>query len=124
MRLEAKIKMGYYPTPLSVVERVRSFIRFPLVGNGRPVRYQRVGQLPAFDETFRVNSSYNCLPSLRRREKKGNGVSSLPINYKFAIYGEPRTIYTELRSTTLVVKRMAAVFMGGSVLYLPLTAFI
>jgi hypothetical protein len=29
MRLEAKIKMGYYPTPLSVVERVRSFLRFP-----------------------------------------------------------------------------------------------
>jgi predicted RNA methylase len=29
MRLEAKIKMGYYPTPLSVVERVRSFLEFP-----------------------------------------------------------------------------------------------
>jgi len=29
MRLEAKIKMGYYPTPLSVVERVRSFLKFP-----------------------------------------------------------------------------------------------
>ena len=29
MRLEAKIKMGYYPTPLSVVERVKSFIEFP-----------------------------------------------------------------------------------------------
>ena len=28
MRLEAKIKMGYYPTPLSVVERVRSFLKF------------------------------------------------------------------------------------------------
>jgi hypothetical protein len=29
MRLEAKIKMGYYPTPLSVVERIRSFLKFP-----------------------------------------------------------------------------------------------
>ena len=29
MRLEAKIKMGYYPTPLSVVERVRSSLGFP-----------------------------------------------------------------------------------------------
>lgn len=29
MRLEAEIKMGYYPTPLSVVERVRSSLRFP-----------------------------------------------------------------------------------------------
>src|SRR5574341_926986 len=29
MRLEAEIKMGYYPTPLSVVERIRTFIRFP-----------------------------------------------------------------------------------------------
>jgi len=29
MRLEAKIKMGYYPTPLSVVDRIRSFLRFP-----------------------------------------------------------------------------------------------
>jgi len=29
MRLEGQIKMGYYPTPLSIVERVRSFLRFP-----------------------------------------------------------------------------------------------
>ena len=29
MRLEAKIKMGYYPTPLSVVERIKSFLKFP-----------------------------------------------------------------------------------------------
>jgi len=29
MRLEARLKMGYYPTPLSVVERVKTFIRFP-----------------------------------------------------------------------------------------------
>ena len=29
MRIEARIKMGYYPTPLSVVERIRSFLRFP-----------------------------------------------------------------------------------------------
>jgi hypothetical protein len=29
MRLEAEIKMGYYPTPLSVVERIRSFLKFP-----------------------------------------------------------------------------------------------
>lgn len=29
MRLEARIKMGYYPTPLSIVERIKSFIRFP-----------------------------------------------------------------------------------------------
>jgi SAM-dependent methyltransferase len=28
MRLEARIKLGFYPTPLSVVERVKSFIRF------------------------------------------------------------------------------------------------
>jgi predicted RNA methylase len=28
MRLEGKIKMGYYPTPISVVERIKSFIRF------------------------------------------------------------------------------------------------
>ena len=28
MRLEAKIKMGYYPTPIPVVERIKSFIRF------------------------------------------------------------------------------------------------
>ncbi len=29
MRLEAKIKMGYYPTPLAVVERIRSYLKFP-----------------------------------------------------------------------------------------------
>jgi len=29
MRLEGQIKMGYYPTPLSVVERVKSFLKFP-----------------------------------------------------------------------------------------------
>ena len=29
MRLEGRIKMGYYPTPLSVVDRIRSFVRFP-----------------------------------------------------------------------------------------------
>lgn len=29
MRLEARVKMGYYPTPLMVVERIKSFIRFP-----------------------------------------------------------------------------------------------
>jgi len=29
MRLEAKIKMGYYPTPPDVVDRIRSFINFP-----------------------------------------------------------------------------------------------
>jgi type I restriction-modification system DNA methylase subunit len=29
MRLQAKIKMGYYPTPLSVVERIRSYLKFP-----------------------------------------------------------------------------------------------
>jgi hypothetical protein len=29
MRLEAKIKMGYYPTPLPVIERIRSFLKFP-----------------------------------------------------------------------------------------------
>ena len=29
MRLEGQIKMGYYSTPLSIVERVRSFLRFP-----------------------------------------------------------------------------------------------
>lgn len=28
MRLEARIKLGHYPTPLSVVERIKSFIRF------------------------------------------------------------------------------------------------
>jgi SAM-dependent methyltransferase len=28
MRLEAKIKMGYYPTPVSVVERIKTFISF------------------------------------------------------------------------------------------------
>ena len=26
MRLEARVKMGYYPTPISVVERIRTFI--------------------------------------------------------------------------------------------------
>ncbi len=29
MRLEGQIKMGYYPTPLTVVERVRSFLKLP-----------------------------------------------------------------------------------------------
>lgn len=29
MRLEAEIKMGYYPTPLAVVERIRSYLKFP-----------------------------------------------------------------------------------------------
>ncbi|MBN2331041.1 MAG: class I SAM-dependent methyltransferase [Candidatus Aenigmarchaeota archaeon] len=29
MRPEARIKMGYYPTPLSVVYRIRSFLEFP-----------------------------------------------------------------------------------------------
>jgi len=29
MRLTARIKMGYYPTPLSVIERIKSFIGFP-----------------------------------------------------------------------------------------------
>ncbi len=29
MRLEGQIKMGYYPTPLRVVERVRSFLKLP-----------------------------------------------------------------------------------------------
>ncbi|MFH1470650.1 MAG: DUF6094 domain-containing protein [Candidatus Micrarchaeota archaeon] len=29
MRLAGRIKMAYYPTPLSVVERIKSFIRFP-----------------------------------------------------------------------------------------------
>lgn len=29
MRHEARIKLGYYPTPLTVVERVRSFLSFP-----------------------------------------------------------------------------------------------
>jgi len=29
MRLEGKIKMGYYPTPLSVVERISSFLKLP-----------------------------------------------------------------------------------------------
>jgi len=29
MRLEARIKMGYYPTPLSVVKRIKSFLTFP-----------------------------------------------------------------------------------------------
>lgn len=28
MRLMARIKMGYFPTPISVVERIKSFIRF------------------------------------------------------------------------------------------------
>ena len=29
MRLEARVKMGYYPTPLIVVESIKSFIQFP-----------------------------------------------------------------------------------------------
>ncbi|NNG66432.1 DUF6094 domain-containing protein [Caldanaerobacter subterraneus] len=29
MRFEGQYKMGYYPTPLSVVERIKSFINFP-----------------------------------------------------------------------------------------------
>ncbi len=29
MRLEGQINMGYYPTPVSVVERVKSFLKFP-----------------------------------------------------------------------------------------------
>ena len=29
MRNEARIKMGYYPTPLTVVERVRTFLNYP-----------------------------------------------------------------------------------------------
>ena len=29
IRLEGRVKMGYYPTPLSVVARIRSFLRFP-----------------------------------------------------------------------------------------------
>jgi hypothetical protein len=29
MRLEARIKMGYYPTPLSVIDRARYFLLFP-----------------------------------------------------------------------------------------------
>jgi SAM-dependent methyltransferase len=29
MRLAGRIKMGYYPTPLSVVDRIKSFIRVP-----------------------------------------------------------------------------------------------
>lgn len=29
MRHEGRIKMGYYPTPLTVVDRIRSFISFP-----------------------------------------------------------------------------------------------
>ena len=28
MRLEARVKMGYYPTPIPVVERIKTFIRF------------------------------------------------------------------------------------------------
>lgn len=27
MRLEARVKMGYYPTPISVIERIKTFIR-------------------------------------------------------------------------------------------------
>jgi predicted RNA methylase len=30
MRPEARIKMGYYPTPPSVVYRIRSFLDFPV----------------------------------------------------------------------------------------------
>ncbi len=33
MRLEARVKMGYYPTPVLVVERVKSFIHFPECGS-------------------------------------------------------------------------------------------
>lgn len=29
MRLEARIKMGYYPTPVSVVQRIKTFLEFP-----------------------------------------------------------------------------------------------
>lgn len=29
MRLEGRVKMGYYPTPLSVVDRIRTFLIFP-----------------------------------------------------------------------------------------------
>ncbi len=29
MRHEARVKLGYYPRPLSVVKRVRSFLNFP-----------------------------------------------------------------------------------------------
>ena len=29
MRLEARVKMGYYPTPIPVVERIKTFVRFP-----------------------------------------------------------------------------------------------
>lgn len=29
MRLEAKIKMGYYPTPIPVVDRIRTFLSYP-----------------------------------------------------------------------------------------------
>ena len=29
MRTEARIKMGYYPTPLSVVDNIRSFLSYP-----------------------------------------------------------------------------------------------
>lgn len=29
MRLEARIKMGYYPTPLDVVDKIRSFLSYP-----------------------------------------------------------------------------------------------
>jgi len=29
MRLEARIKMGYYPTPLPVVDRIRTFLSYP-----------------------------------------------------------------------------------------------
>jgi len=29
MRPQARVKMGYYPTPLQVVERIRSFLSFP-----------------------------------------------------------------------------------------------
>ena len=31
MRLEARVKMGYYPTPASVVDRVRTFLEFPRI---------------------------------------------------------------------------------------------
>ena len=29
MRLEARVKMGYYPTPLPVVDRIRTFLSYP-----------------------------------------------------------------------------------------------
>ena len=29
MSLEAKIKMGYYPTPIPVVDRIKTFLNYP-----------------------------------------------------------------------------------------------